>query len=218
MAIVLIVLLSSLSNIPTLEDTILIKEWWSLGPFSVGVREGIIAADDRIETEGYEPDTTAVYPSIMVGGGSVRWEKIKADRDQISIEYKNVGWDTLQDIYGNVGVLNAGYAWAFFACQGQRRGLVWAPNVSSFVLNGRSYPADAYGDGYFPIPVVLNNGVNRVLLKFSGYGDHQGTFKISPVAQPLIIIKRDVLLPDFVIGQTKQTWLAVPVMNTTERR
>ncbi len=215
---ILALLLSSLSNIPTLEDTILINEWWSLGPFSVGVREGIFAVDDRIEAEGYEPDTAAIYPSIMVGGRSVKWERIKSDRGHISVEYKNVGWDTLQDIYGNVGVLNAGYVWASFSCAGQRRGLVWSPNVSSFVLNGRSYPADAYADGYFPVPVILKDGVNRVLLKFSGYGDHEGNFKISPAEQPLMIIKKDVLLPDFVVAQTKQTWLAVPVMNATERR
>lgn len=218
MVILLALFLSSLSNIPALEDTILINNWWSLGPFSVGVREGIPAADDRIETDGYEPDTNAVYPTMLAAGGSVKWEKIVSDSGRISIEYRNVGWDTLQEIYGNIGVLNAGYAWASFACKGQRRGLVWAARVSSFVLNGRSYPGDAYGDKCFPIPVVLKDGVNRVLLKFSGYGDHSAEFKISPATDPLMIIKPDVLLPDFVIGETEKTWLAVPVINATEKR
>lgn len=218
MSIVLTLLLSTLSNIPSLEDTILINNWWSLGPFSVGVREGIPAVDNRIETDDFEPDTNAVYPSILAAGGSVKWEKITSDRGRIWSQYRNVSWDTLQDIYGNIGVLNAGYAWASFSSKGQRRGLVWAPNVSSFILNGRSYPGDAYADNCFPIPVVLKDGVNRVLLKFSGYGDHSAGFKISPATDPLMIIKPDVLLPDFVTSETEKAWLAVPVINTTEKR
>jgi dienelactone hydrolase len=218
MFIVFSLLLSALSNIPSLKDTIIIHEWYSLGPFSVGVREGIIAADDRIETEGYEPDTAAVYSSILVQGGQVKWEKVKFDSGNIKIEYKNVAWDTLQDIYGNVGVLNAGYAWASFNCPGSRRALVWTPGISSFVLNGRSYPADAYGDGYFLIPVVLNEGVNRILLKFSGYTDHEGSFKILPAPDPLMVVVRDVLLPDFVVGDTGSVLIGVPVMNACDKR
>ena len=217
MLLFLSLLISALSNIPALEDTILVPEWYSLGPFSVGVREGVIAADDRIESEEYEPDMRASYPSILVQGGVVRWEKIKSDRGRINIEYKNVAWDTLQDIYGNVGILNAGYAWASFNCPGARRALVWTPDISSFVLNGRSYPADAYGDGYFLIPVVLKDGVNRILLKFSGYADHSGNFKILPAPDPLRIVEEDVLLPDLVVGDTGSAWIGVPVMNITEQ-
>jgi predicted esterase len=218
MFILLSIIFSSLTNIPSLPDTIIIPEWYSLGPFSVGVREGIIAADDRIETEGYEPDTAAVYPSILVQGGAVRWEKIKSDSGRINIEYKNVAWDTLQDIYGNVGVMNAGYVWASFNCPGSRRAMVWTPEISSFVLNGRSYPADAYGDGYFLIPVILKEGKNRILLKFSGYADHEGSFKILPAPDPLMVVKPDVLLPDLVVGDTGSVLIGVPVMNACDKR
>jgi len=218
MLLFLSLLVSTLSSVPALEDTILISEWYSLGPFSVGVREGVIAADDRIETEGYEPDTSAVYPSWLIQGGYVRWGKIISDSGRINIEYKNVAWDTLQDIYGNVGILNAGYTWASFNSPGKRRALVGTPEISSFVLNGRSYPADAYGDGYFLIPVVLKEGKNRILLKFSGYADHSGSFKILPAPDPLRIVKEDVLLPDLVVGDTGSTWIGVPVMNTSEKR
>lgn len=211
-------LLSALSNAPSLEDTILIPEWYTLGPFSVGVREGVIAADDRIETEEYKPDTSRVYPSWLVQGGVVRWVKIRSDSGHISIEYKNVAWDTLQDIYGNVGVLCAGYAWASFYSEGARRALVWSPGVSSFTLNGRSYPADAYADGYFLIPVILKDGMNHILLKFSGYGDHSGDLKILPAPDPLFIVKEDVLLPDLVPGDTGSAWIGVPVMNACKKR
>ena len=218
MLLFLSLLVSTLSNVSALEDTILIPEWYRLGPFSVGVREGVIAADDRIENEEYEPDTSAIYPSILVQGGKVRWEKIKSDSGRINIEYKNVAWDTIQDIYGNVGVLCAGYAWASFNSDGSRRALVWSPGVSSFTLNGRPYPADAYGDGYFLIPVILKDGKNRILLKFSGYADHSGDFKILPVPDPLMIVKPDVLLPDLMAGDTGSAWIGVPIMNATEQQ
>jgi predicted esterase len=218
MLLFLPLLIAVLSNIPSLEDTMTIPEWYTLGPFSVGVREGVIAAEDRIESEGYEPDLGKVYPSWLAQGGTVRWEKIKSDSGRVSIEYKNVAWDTIQDIYGNVGVLCAGYAWASFECAAAQRALVWSPGVSSFTLNGRSYPADAYGDGYFLIPVILKQGKNRLLLKFSGYGDHAGDFKILTAPDPLFIVKEDVLLPDLVPGDTGSAWTAVPVMNASEKR
>ncbi len=204
--------------LPSIKDTLFIDEWWCLGPFSIGVREAIIDADPAIETAGYEPETLRTYPTILAEGGIVKWQKINSDSGNIKVEYKNVPWDTIQDIYGFAGLLNATYAWAKFDCDKEYRALANAQSIGSFILNGRSFPGDAYGDGYFRIPVLLKKGMNTIVLKLSDYGDHEASFRIEPAEEPLRMVAEDVLLPDFIIGEKTTAYVGVPVMNTTEKR
>ncbi|HEX7319937.1 MAG TPA: prolyl oligopeptidase family serine peptidase [bacterium] len=207
-----------LQVLPSIKDTLFIDEWLCLGPFSIGVREAIVDADPAIETAGYKPETLRTYPTILADGGVVKWQKTNSDSGNIRVEYKNVPWDTLQDIYGFIGLLNATYAWAEFGCDKDYRVLINAQGIGSFVLNGRSFPGDAYGDGYFRVPVVLKKGTNTIVLKLSDYGDHEASFRIEPVAEPLRIVAEDVLVADLIVGEKTAAYIGVPVMNTTEKR
>jgi len=216
---ILIIAVILLNNIlPSLEDTVDINEWYCLGPFSVGMREGIIGIDENIETETYTPELSRFYPTTLAQGGKVIWQKINPDSGILKIKYQDVLWDTIQDIYGFVGLLNAGYAWAEFNCDGAKRALVRAMGVSSFILNNKVFPGDVYEDGYFLVPVILKNGKNHVLLKLSGYGDHEVNFKIMPSPNPIRLVSKDVLLPDFITGEKITSYIGVPVMNASEQR
>ncbi len=190
-----------------------IAEWHYLGPFSVGAREGIPSV--LIDPEEPEPLTGGLYPSVMVQGGFVDWKPAAPDSTGwVSTEFENVRWDTLMDIYGYAGIVNAAYAVAEFEAREDARALVKAERIGTFYLNGRQYPGDPYGHGYMLTPVVVKRGTNRVLVKLSGYGDHRFRFEVMPPPAPLITLD-DYTTPDLVRGFEGEAWIGVPLLNTT---
>lgn len=204
------------SFLPSIEDTVIIHEWYYCGPFSVGAREGIIGIDQDIELDsGYTPDTTTTYPSLFMPGGNIRWQRLLSESEEVRITYDAVAWDTIQDYYGIAGILCGCYAYGELLCAGKRRALIAAQGISSFRLNGQAYPADVYHDGFFQIPVTLDSGMNRILLKASGFTTHRFTFKVMPVRASLLIAD-DITKPDILRGEPLSVRLGVPLVNTTK--
>jgi len=217
----LVVILSaacaSASALPGLADTIEIREWLVCGPFSVGTREGITGVvEDPLTFRPAEGDT---FRSGLVQGGVTTCRKVTVDSlGWLNTDYQNVRWDSLQNYYGNVGVSCAGFAYAEFDCPRACRALALAPKLGGFVLNGRGYLGDVYGNGWFQIPVQLDSGKNRILLRISGYGDQQVRFLLVPPAAPVMVVAEDITAPDIVADSNLAGWLGVPVLNTTPDR
>lgn len=217
--IILLLFINNLSFIPGINDTITIHQWQYLGPFSMGMREGIIGVEENIRLlEDFEPDKRSIYPSLLVQGGKVTWQTIESDNGIVKIEYENVLWDSIQDYYGAAGVLCGAYAYGDFSSGSTRRALVIAQDVSSFILNGVGFPGDPYSNGFLQVPVVLKEGKNRVIVKLSGFGDHEFTFKLIPVPGPLMLITKDITTPDFLRGEPACAWAGIPIVNTTNQR
>ncbi len=217
--IIFLLCVSKSSFIPCVNDTITIHQWQYLGPFSIGMREGIIGVEKNIRLlEDFEPDKRVIYPSLLVQGGKVAWQTIESDNGKVEIEYENVLWDTIQDYYGAAGVLCGAYAYGEFTNDSTRRALIVAKKVSSFILNGVNFPGDRYGDGFLQVPVLLKKGKNRVIVKLSGFGDHEFTFRIIPVPDPLMVITKDITAPDFIRGESTSAWLGIPIVNTTNQQ
>ncbi len=84
-------------------------------------------------------------------------------------------------------------------------------------MNGAVYHADPYKDGFMPVPVIIDSGENRVLIKTAGFTQHDLTFKFMPTPAPLFIVVGDITLPDIIPGETKEICLGVPVINTTDQ-
>jgi len=205
---------ASASALPGLADTIEIREWLVCGPFSVGTREGITGVvEDPLAFRPSEGDT---YRSGLVQGGITTCRKVMVDSlGWLETDYQDVRWDSLQDYYGNVGVICAGFAYAEFESPRSCRALALAPKLGGFVLNGRGYLGDVYGNGWFQIPVQLDSGRNRVLLRLSGYGDQRVKFQLVPPAARFSIVARDITTPDLVADSSLVGWLGVPVLNQT---
>lgn len=217
--IILLLFINNLSFIPSIHDTIAIHQWQYLGPFSMGMREGIIGVEENIRLlEDFEPDKRLIYPSILVQGGKVTWQTIESANGIVEIEYENVLWDSIQDYYGAAGVLCGAYACGDFSSDSTRRALVIAQNVSSFIMNGVDFPGDPYGDGFLQVPVILKKGKNRVIVKLSSFGDHEFTFRIIPIPGPLMVITKDITAPDFIRGEPACAWAGIPIVNTTNQR
>jgi pimeloyl-ACP methyl ester carboxylesterase len=64
----------------------------------------------------------------------------------------------------------------------------------------------------------LEDGVNRVLLQLSGYGDHRFLFKLVPPEAPVMLIAEDATLPDLIEGGEQRLWAGIAVLNTTSKR
>ena len=213
---------------PSIADTVRIAEWRYLGPFSVGPREGITGIADLPE-ELTAPDEAAPaagasgacplrYPSILAQGGFVCWQTGAPDSTGwVNLKFDNVLWDSLAAIYGAAGVVNVTYAMAELDVPSRQRALVTAERVGVFYLNGDPFPGDPYGHDFVRIPVVLEEGRNRILVKLSGYGEPGFKLELVPAPAP-IVLADDYTTPDLVRGEKGRFWIGVPVLNTTDDR
>lgn len=204
-------------GLPALKDTIDIREWLVCGPFPVGTREGITGVvEDPLTFRPSEGDT---YRSGLVQGGITTCRKMAVDSlGWLETNYQNVRWDSLQSYYGNVGVACAGFGYAEFDCPQACRAMALAPKLGGFVLNGQGYLGDVYGNGWFQVPVQLDSGRNRVLLRISGYADERVRFRLVPPRAPLSVVTKDITAPDVVADSPLVSWLGVPLLNSTPDR
>ncbi|MCX7995340.1 MAG: prolyl oligopeptidase family serine peptidase [candidate division WOR-3 bacterium] len=211
------ILFLSLKNSEVLSDTIIINDWWYLGPFPIGVREGITGIDLDIFDEEFQPDTTKDHFSFLVPSGVIKWKRIKTVDEHIVIKYENVEWNAIQEYYGVAGLACASILYSEFECNEKSIGFVSARSLGSFILNGKLYPGDPYHSDYVQIPVVLNKGKNKVVLRPAGYGEHSCSFKIITSPPPLMIIRKDITLPDFILEKNYSGYIGIPILNATER-
>jgi len=201
--------------LPTIEDTLIIRDWLYAGPFSVGSREGIV--DVIRDTIGFIPQEGETVPSILAPGGEVKWRRIESQDGSLKLEYTDINWEGLQDIYGVAGLLDAGYAYAEFASPDRRRALALAEKASWFKLNDQRFPGGSYGHDIVRIPVILSPGKNRILIRVSGFTDHRFTFKLIPSPSPVILLSQDTTLPDITKGEVLNSPVGIAILNTTSK-
>jgi pimeloyl-ACP methyl ester carboxylesterase len=203
------------ANLPSIPDTIIIRQWLVCGPFSVGTREGITEAVEDPATLKPKPDDS--LNSGLVQGGFARWRQVSIDSaGWLNAEYPDVRWDTIQKYYGISGLAAVGYACAEFYSPKKSRALAIATRIGSFIINGLSYLGDVYGNNWFQTPVLIDSGINRVILRLSGYADQRVRFLLIPVSAPLISVTSDITAPDIIAETETRGWLGIPLLNTTE--
>lgn len=201
-------------EIPSIEDTIVIQEWLLCGPFSVGVREGITEAIEDVN--GVIPREGDSLRSSLVQGGVVKWHKVRADSSGwLETDYQQVRWDTIADYYGIAGIMATGNAYAELNLPYRCRALVVPTKLGGFILNGKGYIGDVYANNWFKVPVTLDSGTNRIILRLSGFGDQRVRFLLVPVSEPIITLTRDVTIFDLIADSGFVAWCGLPLLNTT---
>ncbi len=198
-------------DIPSIQDTIIIPNWLTIGPFSSGAREPGIS---------YLPDIENITPyeglkqrDILTQDGELTWRLVKSKDGKLKVKGDSVNQEFIQDIYGSIGLLGVSYAFGKFDNQGEKRALVIAERCN-FKLNGKGFIGDPYGAGYVQIPVMLKDGENQVLVSVSGFGEREFTFKIIPAPNPVLAIYKDVTAPDIIYDQGHNSWIGIPILNT----
>ena len=199
---------------PSIQDTIVIQEWLLCGPFSVGVREGITEAIEDVNS--LMPREGDTLRSSLVPAGLVKWHKVNADSSGwLETDYQSVRWDSILDYYGIAGIMATGYAYAELNLPYRCRALVVATKLGGFTLNGKGYIGDVYGNNWFQVPVTLDSGTNRIVLRLSGFGDQRVRFLLVPVAEPVVAITQDVTIFDLIADSGFVAWCGLPLLNTT---
>ncbi|MBD3337308.1 MAG: prolyl oligopeptidase family serine peptidase [Candidatus Eisenbacteria bacterium] len=122
------------------------------------------------------------------------------------------------DEWSFAGLLNARYLYTEFHVPRRCRAVADIRRTSAFRLNGEWFPGAPYRQPPHRVPVILTAGVNRVLVKVSGYGGElRGTFLLSPAAGPLWMDATDTVRPDMIRGRDLEGPVGIPVWNTTDR-
>ncbi len=208
---------------PSIEDTVRMDEWRFLGPFSVGYREGVQSAVSFPEDLTPEPPPGGTvylrreYRSILAQGGTVGWETVEPDSaGWVDIEFSNVYWDTIMDIYGYAGLVNKTFAYAEIDAPAECRALIVAERVGTFYLNHREHQGGPYGHDFVRVPVVLKKGINPVVLSLTGFGGHRFRFEVVPAPSPVMILD-DYTTPDLAEGETGALWAGITLLNTTRQ-
>jgi Dipeptidyl aminopeptidases/acylaminoacyl-peptidases len=82
-------------------------------------------------------------------------------------------------------------------------------------VNGFPHEGDHYDFGYTLIPVRLKKGLNEFIHTPGRFG--QVTAKLVKPDKPVMFTKRDMTVPDIIIGEEEPKWAAIRVINATDK-
>lgn len=211
--------LVSVAAARSIPDTIRIPQWLTIGPFSTAPRENSI---DYLVEHGGERDIAPTpgmtHTSFLVAGAQVQWMQRHTDSTgAVVMQYDSIPWDTLAQYYGTAGMMATSYAYAEFTCEADGCALALADGVSSFRLNGTVWPGDAYRQHFVRIPVPVRKGVNKVLVKQTGFTGGSFVFQLLPVPpQPVMLLERDFTLPDAIDSAMLDAPAGITLINASE--
>lgn len=81
-------------------------------------------------------------------------------------------------------------------------------------INGLPREGDHYDFGYMLTPVRLKKGLNEFVYTPGRFGKISS--KLVKPEKPVMFTKRDMTVPDIIIGENDNKWAAVRVVNTTD--
>ncbi|MDR2679845.1 MAG: prolyl oligopeptidase family serine peptidase [Tannerella sp.] len=82
-------------------------------------------------------------------------------------------------------------------------------------INGFPHEGDHYDFGYTLIPVRLKKGLNEFIHTPGRFG--RVAAKLVKPDKPVMFTKRDMTVPDIIIGEEDPKWAAIRVINATEK-
>ena len=198
-------------------DPISIPNWMVLGPFLAAPRDGGI--DHLLDFGGEKrivPSKDQLFYSPLTPNGTLQWREIKGQTEEITLKHERIDWDSVYERFGSIGLLNVSYAYSEVKVERDTRALVWSKEVPVFVLNGKGYLGEPYSKTFNHTPILLRQGVNRILLKVAGKLDHSFTFRMTPLQEQAVLLD-DFTVPDLLATQLDQDILiGVAFLNTTE--
>ncbi len=198
--------------LPSIKDTLIPEKWNAIGPFLIGAREGVAELPPADSLFKYKK-----WRNFFCDSGIVKETTVMAKDGFVKINFKNIKWDTIMNIYGITGLLCITIFRTEVNCPEKCRALAVTKRLGSFRINDRRYLAEPYSFNFFLTPCVLDSGKNIIRLTAGGFGNPQFYFKLIPVKHKVIILK-DFTLPDLIKGKKVYPLLGIPVLNTTQER
>ncbi|PPK84294.1 putative esterase [Neolewinella xylanilytica] len=126
-----------------------------------------------------------------------------------------LAWDTITinekgEFSGNV---RGGYLFLTYEADRARTVLLEASGHTTAIVNGMPHEGDHYDFGWSLVPLHLRPGANYILL--SGGRFNQIRARLLVADEPVQFTRRDMTLPDLLVGESDDLWAAVRLMNTT---
>ncbi|GHV65821.1 hypothetical protein FACS1894199_07580 [Bacteroidia bacterium] len=82
-------------------------------------------------------------------------------------------------------------------------------------VNGALHEGDYYDYGYSLTPIKLKKGLNEFVYTPGRFG--RVASKLVHPSKPIMLTKRDMTLPDLLIGENTPQWASIRVINLTEK-
>ena len=82
-------------------------------------------------------------------------------------------------------------------------------------VNGMPHEGDHYDFGYTLVPIKLKKGLNEFVYTPGRFG--KVSSKLVNPDRAVMFTKRDMTIPDIIIGESDSKWAAIRVINTTEK-
>ncbi|WP_116128009.1 alpha/beta fold hydrolase [Lewinella sp. IMCC34183] len=126
----------------------------------------------------------------------------------------SVSWDTItiNDRGEFTGDIRNGYLYLEYEAAREQDILLEASGHTTAIVNGMPHEGDHYDFGWSLIPVHLRKGHNFVVLSGGRFSRIRARF-LKPDF-PVQFTRRDLTLPDLLIGADEPAWGAVRIMNT----
>jgi predicted esterase len=208
----------SLAGAPP-SDTLRVKGWRMIGPFTAGSREPLADPAWPFDPAGPTSSLGDSMPSMLGPGGWVRWKELAPDGDRIPLAYEGTEWDALAESWGAAGVVSAGIVTGELDVPRAGAFLIDAAGIGSFTIDARRYVGNPYASASpFLTPAVLDAGRHRVVLRVGGMGPRDVRFRLVAQSAPVVLLEKDVTLPDLVVGEPLEGWGAVAIVNLSGRR
>lgn len=205
-------------------DTLRVATWRLLGPLPAGSREPL--ADPfwqfdlaRLDPADAAPGGIDSVASFLAPGGWARWIPVEPTGDTISLSYEGTDWDGLTSSWGAGGVVSAGLLIGELNVPRAGGYRIEALGIGSFTIDGHRYVGNPYAMASpFVTPAVLEAGRHKIVLRVSGMGPREVTFRLIPVEAPLLVWGADPTLPDLIAGEPLDGWGAIPIANLSTER
>lgn len=221
------ILLACLAAPAAAAAPIAVETWHTIGPFEAGSREGLVHPLAEPDGRLARPwDFGRTWPSGLAAGGRVAWTEAAGEKGGdgqptgvVKLDLGGVDWDAREKELGAAGVLTTAVLVGSFTLEHDALLVVDAARCAG-TIGGQPFAGDPYDAGVARSVVRGRRGENEVLLLSAGFGgSRQLTFRVEPVdpaGPPVLVVARDVQLPDMVVGLAGDGYAGVPVVNLTE--
>ncbi|GAO29834.1 alpha/beta hydrolase-fold protein [Geofilum rubicundum] len=143
-----------------------------------------------------EGEELASYPGT---DAPLKWRAISADTAQVFRDRN----------------LRRGYLYTSFDAPVEEVVLLEATGHTRVYINGMVQEGDHYDFGYTLIPFRLKKGTNQFIYTPGRFG--RVAAKLVVPAQEVMLINRDLTLPDIINGEAEEKWGAVRLLNATDK-
>jgi pimeloyl-ACP methyl ester carboxylesterase len=111
--------------------------------------------------------------------------------------------------------IRSSYLYASYTSPKENIVLLEASGNHRTFVNGEPHEGDYYGFDWSLVPVKLKKGLNEFVFTPGRAGRYSA--KLVKTDKPVMFTRRDMTLPDLIIGETTPSWAAVRVINATEK-